>query len=101
VYREVLGSRDIEMTVPEADDRLAVNRIIFEELVNGKVLEPSRERLLRLVTSLRGQGCDAVVLGCTELPLIILPEDASLPTLDSTRLLARAAVRRALGSAAR
>jgi aspartate racemase len=101
VYREVLGSRDIEMTVPEADDRLAVNRIIFDELVNGKVLEPSRERLLRLVTSLRGQGCDAVVLGCTELPLIILPEDASLPTLDSTRLLARAAVRRALGSAAR
>ena len=97
VYREVLGARDIEMTVPEADARNEVNRIIFKELVNGKVLEPSRDRLLGLVSKLRDQGCDAVVLGCTELPLIILPEQSPLPTLDSTRLLARAALRRAIG----
>jgi aspartate racemase len=100
VYREVLGACDIEMTVPGVDARNEVNRIIFEELVNGKVLESSRDWLLGLVSTLRAEGCDAVVLGCTELPLIILPEDAGVPTLDSTRLLARAAVRRALGSAA-
>ena len=101
VYRGALGSRDIEMTVPDAAKRHAVNRIIFEELVNGKVLEPSRVQLLEFVAQLRDQGCDGVVLGCTELPLIILPEEASLPTLDSTRLLARAAIRRAVGSASR
>ncbi len=101
VYREALGSRDIQMTVPDAEGRKAVNRIIFEELVNGKVLEPSRVQCLEAVTRLRDAGCDGVVLGCTELPLIILPEEASLPTLDSTRLLARAALRRALGSASR
>ena len=101
VYRESLGSRDIQMTVPDADGRKSINRIIFEELVNGKVLEPSRVQCLEAVARLRDAGCDGVVLGCTELPLIILPEEASLPTLDSTRLLARAALRRALDSASR
>jgi aspartate racemase len=101
VYRESLGSRDIQMTVPDADGRKTINRIIFEELVNGKVLEPSRVQCLEAVTRLRDAGCDGVVLGCTELPLIILPEEASLPTLDSTRLLARAALRRALDSVSR
>ncbi len=101
VYRESLGSRDIQMTVPDAEGRKTINRIIFEELVNGKVLEASRVQCLEAVTRLRDAGCDGVVLGCTELPLIILPEEASLPTLDSTRLLARAALRRALDSASR
>ncbi len=101
VYREALGSRDIQMTVPDAEGRKTINRIIFEELVNGKVLEPSRVQCLEAVARLRDQGCDGVVLGCTELPLIILPDEASLPTLDSTRLLARATIRRALGSASR
>jgi aspartate racemase len=98
VYREALSSRDIQMTVPEPAGRKAINRIIFEELVNGKVLEPSRIQCLEAVAWLRDQGCDGVVLGCTELPLIVLPEEAPLPTLDSTRLLARAAIQRALGS---
>ena len=101
VYRESLGSRDIQMTVPDAEGRKTINRIIFEELVNGKVLEASRVQCLEAVARLRDAGCDGVVLGCTELPLIILPEEASLPTLDSTRLLARAALRRALDSASR
>ena len=89
------------MTVPDEEGRKTINRIIFEELVNGKVLEASRVQCLEAVARLRDAGCDGVVLGCTELPLIILPEAASLPTLDSTRLLARAALRRALGSASR
>ena len=97
VYREKLGARNIAMTTPAPASRTEVNRIIFEELVNGRVLEPSRARCLEVVGELRAAGCDGVVLGCTELPLIIFPEQSPLPTLDSTRLLARAALRRAIG----
>lgn len=97
VYREKLGARDIKMTTPEPASRAEINRIIFEELVNGHVLEPSRRRCLEVVGELRAAGCDGVVLGCTELPLIVLPEQSPLATLDSTRLLARAALRRAIG----
>ncbi|HSD75398.1 MAG TPA: amino acid racemase [Steroidobacteraceae bacterium] len=97
VYREKLGARNIAMTTPQPVSRAEINRIIFEELVNGRVLEPSRARCLEIVGELRATDCDGVVLGCTELPLIILPEQSPLPTLDSTRLLARAALRRAIG----
>jgi aspartate racemase len=97
VYREKLGARNIAMKTPEPASRTEINRIIFEELVNGRVLEPSRARCLEVVGELHAAGCDGVVLGCTELPLIILPEQSPLPTLDSTRLLARAALRRAIG----
>jgi len=97
VYRDTLASRGIAMTIPEGPGRAEINRIIFDELVNGRILEPSRRRCLELIGELRSAGCDGVVLGCTELPLIILPEESPLPTLDSTRLLARAALRRAIG----
>ena len=97
VYRDKLSARGIAMTVPEPPARAEINRIIFEELVNGRILEPSRARCLELVAELRASGCDGVVLGCTELPLIMLPEHSPLPTFDSTRLLARAALRRAIG----
>jgi aspartate racemase len=100
VYREALKARAIGMTVPETSERSSINRIIFEELVNGEILEPSRRQCLEVIARLRDEGCDGVVLGCTELPLIIVPAESSLPTLDSTRLLARAAIRRAVGSAA-
>ena len=77
---------------PRPDDRDQVHRIIMDELVNG-VFEPaSVAALLRVVDHLREAGCDAVVLGCTELPLVIDDANSSLPTLDSTRLLARAAL---------
>ena len=97
VYRDKLGARGIPMTTPGPSSRAEINRIIFEELVNGRILEPSRVRCLEIVGELRAAGCDGVVLGCTELPLIILPAQSPLPTLDSTRLLARAALRRAIG----
>jgi aspartate racemase len=100
VYREALAAHDIEITVPEPQERSLINRIIFEELVNGRVLDPSRAQLVRIIERLRGAGCDGIVLGCTELPLIVEPQDSPLPTLDSTRLLARAALRRAIGSVA-
>jgi aspartate racemase len=78
---------------PSTADRDEVHRIIMDELVNG-VFEPqSVVALQRVIERLREAGCDAVVLGCTEIPLVIGDANSSLPTLDSTRLLARAALR--------
>jgi aspartate racemase len=81
---------------PSASERDEVHRIIMDELVNG-VFEPASVSVLqRVIDRLRERGCDAVVLGCTELPLVIGDANSSLPTLDSTRLLARAALRAAV-----
>lgn len=96
VYPEVLGEFGIEREIPDEADREKINEIIFKELVNGVFAETSRLYLNEVTGKLKARGCDAVVLGCTEIPLIVRPDDSPLPTLDSTRLLARAALRRAL-----
>ena len=96
VYPGALKGFGIEREIPDADDREKINDIIFKELVNGLFPEASRLYLNEVTGKLKGRGCDAVVLGCTEIPLIVRPDDSPLPTLDSTRLLARAALRRAL-----
>jgi aspartate racemase len=80
---------------PTAEERAEINRIIFEELVYGKFKPEAVEYFRTVIGELRQQGCDAVVLGCTEMPLIISEANSPLPVLDSTRLLARAALRRA------
>jgi aspartate racemase len=96
VYPKALEEFGIESKIPDEADRQRINEIIFNELVNGVFLEASRLYLNEVAGELKAAGCDAVVLGCTEIPLIVRPEDTPLPTLDSTRLLARAALRRAL-----
>jgi aspartate racemase len=96
VYREVLKAATIEQRVPKADQRERINQIIFNELVNGQFLPRSLAYYVEVIRSLKDEGCDAVVLGCTEIPLLVTPESSPLPTLDSTRLLARAAVRKAV-----
>lgn len=96
VYPEALGRFDIESEIPEEADRVKINEIIFKELVNGMFLEHTRLYFNEVTAKLQTRGCDAVVLGCTEIPLIVRPDDCPLPTLDSTRLLARAALNRAL-----
>jgi len=83
------------LTIPDQEDRERINEIIFKELVKGIFTEDSRLYLNEVAGKLKERGCDAVVLGCTELPLIVRPDDTPLPTLDSTRLLARAALRKA------
>jgi aspartate racemase len=95
VYTEALGEFGVESEIPEAADRERINEIIFKELVKGVFPEASRLYLNEVADKLKARECDAVVLGCTEIPLIVRPDDAPLPTLDSTRLLARAALRRA------
>lgn len=98
VYTEIFDKRKIGYSVPEEKDRIRINNIIFGELVYGKVLEDSKSYFLNVITGLKSQGCDAVVLGCTEIPLIVLPDESPLPVLDSTRILARAALTFSLGS---
>ena len=77
---------------PNLEERIEINRIIFEELVNGIFKPEAVAYFQRVIERFRDQGCDAVVLGCTEIPLIISDASSPLPTLDSTRLLARAAL---------
>ena len=100
VYPGALAEFKIESEIPDEADREKINEIIFKELVNGTFLESSRLYLNEVADKLKERGCDAVVLGCTEIPLIVRPDDTPLPTLDSTRLLARAALRRALEGSA-
>ncbi len=92
VYPEALGARGIEVVVPDADDAATVDRIIFDELVAGTIRDESRRAYQDVIDRLAVRGCDAVALACTEIPLLITPADSSLPTLDSTRLLAAAAL---------
>jgi aspartate racemase len=89
----------ISCKIPDEGDREKIDTIIFKELVNGIFSEKSRRYFNEVVQKLKGQGCDAVVLGCTELPLLVDPNDCPLPTLDSTRLLARAALDEAIKNA--
>ena len=96
VYREALKAAGIEHRVPGPEQRERVNQIIFEELVNGQFLPRSLTYYVEVIRGLKDEGCDAVVLGCTEIPLLVTAESSPLPTLDSTRLLARAAVVKAI-----
>jgi len=96
IYRGVLDSLGIETIVPDAGDAETVHRIIFAELVDGVFTDASRQIYNRVIARLADRGCDAAALACTEIPLLVRPEEAPLPTLDSTRLLAKAALREAL-----
>jgi aspartate racemase len=97
LYSRVLAARGIAAELPDAGDRQIVNKIIFEELVNGVFTEASRQEYVRVIQQLAARGCDAVALVCTEIPLLVTPDASPLPTLDSTRLLARAAFEVATG----
>ena len=100
LYPEKLARYGIGYLRPNAAERAECNRIIYDELIRN-VFKPETLRYLQdMIARLKGEGCDAVVLGCTEFPLILNDENSPLPTLDSTRLLARAALRRAVETAA-
>ncbi len=96
VYPQALKAAGIEHCIPKPEQRQRINQIIFDELVNGQFLPRSLAYYVEVIRSLKDEGCDAVVLGCTEIPLLVTPESSPLATLDSTRLLARAAVRKAV-----
>ncbi len=96
VYPNSLKKFGIKNETPREVDQNKIDRIIFEELVNGVFKEESRLYFNRIIKKFKDNGCDAVILGCTEIPLLIDTNDCPLPSLDSTRLLARAAIQRAL-----
>jgi aspartate racemase len=98
VYPAAFGRRGLELLVPPPEDRVDIDRTIFAELCHGKVTEAARARFVLVIDTLKSRGCDAVALSCTEIPLLISSEISPLPTLDSTRLLAREAIAVALGS---
>ena len=99
VYPPRLEGRGLEYLRPNPDEREEINRIIFEELVYSKFKPEAVSYFQRVITRMKHEGCDAVVLGCTEIPLIMNDGNSPLPTLDSTRLLARAALQRAIKGA--
>ena len=102
VYPGKLHSRGIETDIPPANRRTQIDTFIFEELVYGQLKEPTRAVFEEIIAEGKQRGNDAVVLGCTEIPLLIDDGHSSLPTLDSTRILARAALREvAAGSGSR
>lgn len=101
VYPEKLSARGLAFVRPSAAEREECNRIIMDELVCSVFAPQSVAYFQDVIARLKQQGCDAVVLGCTEIPLIINDANSALPTLDSTRLLARAALRRAIEPPAR
>jgi aspartate racemase len=96
VYPEQLASRGLEFVRPSDSDRQEIHRIIMEELVVGVFAPASVAFFQAVIEDLADRGCDSVALACTEIPLIINDENSTLPTLDSTRLLARAALRHAV-----
>lgn len=95
VYLKRFEDAALGHMIPDRADRERINQIIFDELVYGRLEDRSRAELVRIIGKLKQQACDAVALSCTEIPLLIDDHDSPLPTLDSTRILARAALREA------
>ena len=98
VYPEKLERMGIDYVRPTKEQQEEINTIIFDELVRGEQRPESLFYFEQVIESLKLQGCDAVVLGCTELPLLVNENESPLPALDSTRTLARAALRHALSA---
>ena len=95
--KDRLIAQGLQVLVPEAEDRQAVHRIIYDELCVGVISDASRERYQQVIEALAARGAQAIILGCTEISLLIKPEHSELPLLDTTELHARAAVAFALG----
>jgi len=99
VYPSKLSPHGIGHEIPDVKERAEIDETIFGELVYGRFEDPARRRFRSIIQALGERGCDAVVLGCTEIPLLVSEADSPLPVLDSTRILARAALREATGGA--
>jgi len=98
VYPSKITATGIEHMIPEVKDRGRINQIIFDELVNARFTSEALAYFKGIINELKNKGCDAVILGCTEIPLLVTQENSPLPILDSTRLLARAALKKAISS---
>ena len=96
-YRDRLKKRfDIDVVVPAEDEQAVVHRIIYDELCRGKIRDSSRQSCLEIIEKLTKRGAEGIVLGCTELPLLVRPDVILVPVFDTMRLHAEAAVELAL-----
>ena len=95
-YKERLKERGFEVLIPEEEDMQIVHDVIFDELCHGIIKEESRKEYARIIAALKGKGAEAVILGCTEIGLLITPEDSVLPAYDTTLIHAESAARYAL-----
>jgi len=91
-YKSILGGMGIETIVPEADDRDFINKIIFAELARDIFKDTTRDRLIKIIAHLHKQGAEGIILGCTELPLIIKPGNTNIQLFDTLKIHATAAV---------
>jgi aspartate racemase len=96
-YQEALARQGIDVLVPDAEDRRYVNAVIYDELVAGQIRDASRAGFLAIIHKLASRGAEGVVLGCTEIPLLVNDADAGLPLFDTTTLHAEAALQFAVG----
>lgn len=96
IYQAILGLRGVKVVAPPEDEADLIDRIIYDELVYGRVMPQSRERILHSIESLAARGCDGVIVGCTELPLLLNGMASPLPFYDAVGLLSSAAVHRAM-----
>lgn len=92
VYERALCQADMEQIVPEGDDRKTIHSAIFDDLCHGRVTDTIVSDFVSITEKLKGRGAECVILGCTEIPLVLNDENSNLPTIDSTRLLACRAV---------
>jgi aspartate racemase len=97
-YQEALEGKGITVLVPEAEDRAYVNQVIYDELVAGKILESSLSGYVEVIRRLETQGAEAIILGCTEIPLLVSEADAGIPLFDTTTIHAEAALNYAVGA---
>jgi aspartate racemase len=95
-YQEALSRRDITVLVPDAGDREYVNEVIYSELVAGQMRDASRASFVNVIKKLKARGAEGVILGCTEIPLLVNEEDAGMPLFDTTTIHAEAALNYAL-----
>ena len=96
--REHLARRGLEVVVPDADDRATVHRIIYDELCRGVIRDESRNAYREVIDRLVHRGVEGIVLGCTEIELLVTADDSPVPVFPTTRLHAEAAVTRALAA---
>ncbi len=96
-YQDALAARGIKVLVPDAADREIVNQVIYEELVAGRIREESRAGYLSIIDRLAERGAEGIILGCTEIPLLVAQSDVALPLFDSTVIHAEAALQFATG----
>ncbi|MCK2218383.1 aspartate/glutamate racemase family protein [Actinomadura sp. ATCC 31491] len=99
-YRERMRRHGVEVVVPEEPDRTIVHDVIYRELTRGRIEESSREEYRRIIAGLARRGAEGVILGCTEITLLVGPGDSPVPVFDSTRIHVETAVELALGAPA-